>query len=69
MAVAGEAEVEGQRGQVLRIAQQIERKGEPQLQLVAVERQAFDLLEDLGQVARRDADLGQGPAPAEVRRQ
>src|SRR6185437_1338360 len=55
VAVAGEAELERQASQVNAVAEQGERPAEPQPQLVAVQRHAFQLLEHLGQVDRRAA--------------
>ena len=55
MAVAGKAEIETERGQILILAEQIECTGKPQPQLVAVKWRRLDLLEDLGEVNRRDA--------------
>ena len=62
-----------ERGEVLELAQQVQRSRQPQAQLVLVQRYALDLAEALGQVDRRHADLrrnlGQGPAPRQVARQ
>src|SRR5262249_48681967 len=70
MTVAGKAEIEAERGQIVILAKEIERAGKAQPQLVAVERRRFHLLEDLGEIDRRDADLpgdlGECPAPCEI---
>ena len=50
MAVAGKAEIERQRRQIIRARQQIEGAGKAQAQVIAVERHAFDLLEHLGEI-------------------
>ena len=73
MTVAGEAEVEAKSGQVVILPEEIQRPREPQSQLVAIQRQTFDLLEDLRQINRRAAhfggDLGQRPASRQIARQ
>jgi uncharacterized protein YdhG (YjbR/CyaY superfamily) len=70
MAVAGEAEVEAQRCEVMVLRKQMERAGKAQSQLIAIERHAFDLLKHLSEVDGRAAnlggDLGQGPAARRV---
>ena len=52
MAVAGEAEVEPEGGQIVVLRKEVERARETQAQLVAIERHALDLLEHLRQVDR-----------------
>jgi hypothetical protein len=68
--VAGEAEVEAERGEIVGLRQQVQRPRQAQVQLVAIERHAFDGLEDLGEVDRRaphlGGDLGQGPATGRI---
>src|ERR1700722_5395219 len=70
VAVAREAEIEGDARQVGIVPEKVERARKTQLKLVAIERQAFDLLEHLGQVDCGDADGGrdlrESPAAAEV---
>ena len=44
MDVAGEAEIEAQRRQIVVLADQIERPRQPQPELVAIERDPFDTL-------------------------
>src|SRR5690242_2135252 len=67
MAVAGEAEVHAERGEVVISAKQIQGARQPQAEVVAIERHGFDLLKHLRQVDRRDADfradLGKRPPP------
>src|SRR5579862_4228395 len=57
MAMAGKTEIERQGGQIDMGAEQVKRPGQPQLQLVAIEREALDLLEYLSEIDGRDADL------------
>ena len=52
MAVAGEAEIQAQRGQILILREEIQRAGQPQPQLVAIERHTLHLLKDLRQIDR-----------------
>lgn len=55
--MAGKTEIERQSGQVDIVAEQIKCSGQPKLQLVAIERKALDLLEHLGEIHWRDADI------------
>src|SRR5215468_8206076 len=70
MTVTGEAKMERQGRQVIVLAKQIERSREPQPQLIAIERHAFDPLEGLREIDRRSANLCgnlmQRPAPREI---
>ncbi|MNL36163.1 hypothetical protein D3C87_1582330 [compost metagenome] len=70
MAVAGEAEIEPELGQVVIAAEQVERAGKPEAQLVAIKRHAFHLAEDLGEIDGRHTglvgNLRQCPASREV---
>src|ERR1700722_9697095 len=65
-------EVEGERGEVVILTEQIERSCQSQLQLIAIKRYSFDALENLCQVYRRDPDLGgdigQSPPATQIRR-
>ena len=65
MTMAVETEVETQRREVVILREELQRPRESQPQLVAIERDPFDLLEYLREVNRRMADLGrnlrQGP--------
>lgn len=56
MAVAGEAKIEPERRQILVPAEEIERTGKAQPQLVAIERRRLHFLEDLGEIDRGDAN-------------
>ena len=55
------------------MAEQMQRARQPQPQLIAIERHGLDLLENLRQIDRRDADLrrdlAQRPAPRQIRGQ
>src|SRR5882757_234350 len=66
VAVTGEAEVKAQGCQIVVPCQKIQRTRQPQPQLVAIQRYAFDLLEDLSEIDGRAAyfssNPGQGPA-------
>ena len=68
--MAGEAEVQAQGGEVVVLPEKIQRTRQAQPQLVAIQGQAFDLLEDLGQVhggaAHLCGDLGQRPAACQI---
>jgi hypothetical protein len=70
MTVAGETEIQAQGRQVIVLTNQIERPGEPQPQLVTIQRHAFDPLEDLRKIDRRSANLCgnfvERPAPREI---
>src|SRR3954468_1929310 len=57
MAVARKAEVRGQPGQVVALRELVERAREAQPQVVAIQRQAFHLLEHLREIHRRTADF------------
>jgi len=50
VAVAGEADLEGESCEVFELVEQVEGAGEAQAKLIAVERHAFDLLEDLSEI-------------------
>ena len=50
--VAVEAEVEAQRGEIVILRKEIERSSQPELLLVPIQRQPFDLLKDLREVHR-----------------
>src|SRR5579885_1877663 len=73
VAVAGKTEVERQAAQVVVVAELIKRAGQPESQLVAIERDALNLLEHLGEIHRRDAhvrsDLRQSPTASQVGRE
>src|SRR6266404_7338345 len=56
--VAGKTQVERELAQVVVLAKQVECARETQAQLIAIQRQAFHLLEHLGEINRRDADVG-----------
>src|SRR4051812_48267152 len=58
MAVAGEAELQAQRGEIVVLAEQIEGPREAQAQLIPIQRHAFHLLKDLREIYGRAADLG-----------
>ena len=70
MAVAGEAKVEAECAQVLVCSEQVQCARQPEMQLVAIERETLHLLECLRQIDGRAADLGghlgERPAPREV---
>src|SRR6185437_10493916 len=70
MAVAGETQLNAESSQVCVSRQQIQRACEPQLQLIPVQRQTFDLLKQLREINRGHANLAgnlrQSPAPAQV---
>ena len=70
VAVAGKSEVECEAGQIGLVAEQVERSGEAELEVAAIERQTFDLLEYLREIDRRDADVdgdfGQGPTALRI---
>src|SRR5690242_15293128 len=55
MAVAGEAELQTESGQVVILRQKIQRTRQPQAQLIAVQGETFDLLEDLREINGRAA--------------
>ena len=57
MAVAGEAEIEAQSGEVVVAGEEIESTRKAQTQLIAVQRQAFDLLENLREINGRAANF------------
>src|SRR5687768_8247579 len=73
MTVAGEAELEGEGGEVVVLPQQVQGASEPQAKLIAIQRQPFDLLEYLGEIHRRATDFGsdfrERPAPRKIRRE
>src|SRR5687768_18022076 len=73
MAVAGEAQIHAQCGEILRLAEQLERPRQPQAQLIAIQGRAFELLKHLSQINRRYADLRadvcERPASREIRGQ
>ena len=52
VAVAGEAEVESERGEVVVLREQVQRPRETQPEMIAIERQALDLLEHLREIHR-----------------
>src|ERR1700744_3817678 len=70
MTVAAEAEFETQLTQIFVLPQQIQRTSQAKAQLIAVQRHPLHLLEYLGQVYGRNADLGcyagQCPSPGEI---
>lgn len=70
MAVAGEAEVEAEPGEIVAGGEELEGAREAEPQLIPVERHPFDLLKDLGEINGRAADFGrdfgEGPAAREV---
>lgn len=70
MTVAGETEFQAQSGKIAVVREKIESTREPQAQLVAIQRQTFDLLENLREIDRRAAnfgsDFGKSPAAAQI---
>src|SRR5262249_46342654 len=70
MTVTGETEIQAQSRQIIVLTNQIERSGEPQPPLAAIQRHAFDPLERLREINRRSANLGgdlvQHPAPRQI---
>src|SRR5260370_40986896 len=70
VAVAGEAKVEAQGGEVVILSEKVQRGRQAKAQLVAIQRQAFHQLEDLREIHRLDAnflgDLGQRPPPRRI---
>lgn len=58
MTVTGKAEIEAQGSKIVVLREKIERTSKAQTQLVAIQRQALDLLEDLREINRRAADFG-----------
>ncbi len=52
MAVAGEAKVEAQDGEVVILSEKVQRARQAKAQLVTIQRQAFHLLEDLREIHR-----------------
>jgi hypothetical protein len=72
VAVARKSKVEGELSQVDALAKPVERSSQPPLQLVAIERQSFDLPEQLREIDGGDADesrdVGEGPSTSEVGR-
>ena len=73
MTMAGEAKLQAQSGQVVVLPEKIQRPGQAQPQLIAIQRKAFHLLEDLSQIYRGPAhfssDFGQRPPTPEIARQ
>src|SRR5258706_16122698 len=73
MAVAGEAQIQTKRGEVVVLRDEVERAREAQAPLVAIERHAFDGLENPREMHRRAAhlrgDLGERPAPRGIARE
>src|SRR5215831_12933979 len=73
VAVAREAQIESESSEIVVLRKQVQRTCQPQPRLVAIQRYALHLLEELRQVNRRNADLGsdfgERPAPREVARQ
>ena len=70
VAVAGEADFEGERRQVIVPVKEVEGAGETQPELVTVKGHAFHLLEDLGEIDRGAVDfggyVGESPATSQV---
>jgi len=66
MAVAGEADFEGEGGEVVEPSEEIERARKAKAQLIAVKRHSLDLLKDLreidGGAVNFSGNVGQGPA-------
>src|SRR5262249_6800689 len=58
MAVTGKTEVETKSSEIVILCEEVERAGETEPQLIAIERHAFHLLENLREVGRRAADVG-----------
>src|SRR5262245_58192885 len=57
MAMAGEAQFQGERGQIIRaISQPLQRGAQPQTRQIAMKRRAGSLLEEAGQVKRRGSN-------------
>ena len=54
VAVTGEAKIESQSGQVVIARQKIQSARQSESQLVMIKRQSFDLLENLGEIHRRN---------------
>src|SRR5215212_2761930 len=73
VAVAGEAQIHAERGEVAVSAEQVQGARQPEAKVIAIERHGLDLLEHLRQIDRRDADLradlGKRPPPRQIRRQ
>src|SRR5262249_20380298 len=71
--MAGKTEFKRQAGQAGIVAKQVKCSGQPQLQLVAIERKPFYLLEHLGEIDRRHADVGgdrrQRPTASQIGRE
>jgi hypothetical protein len=70
MTVARKAQLGGQCGQIVVLRNQVQRSGEAQPQLIAIEGNAFGLLEHLCQIYRRAADfrgdVRERPAPGKI---
>jgi hypothetical protein len=70
VAVAGEADLEGESGEVVVVRKKVEGAGEAEAELIPIEGHALNLLKDLGEVNGRAMDfggyLGEGPTASEV---
>ena len=73
MTVARKSEIEAETGEILAAAEEMERPRKAQTELIAVQGQTFHLLEHLGEINGRHADLSRNvterPTPPELRRQ
>src|SRR5258706_9055812 len=73
MAVAGEAEMQAQCGQIVILREEIQGPRQSKTQLVAIQRHTFHLLEDLCEIDRGAAhissNLSQRPSPCQIARQ
>ena len=68
--MSGKAQFGGQCGQIVVLRNQVQRSGETQPQVIAIEGNAFGLLEHLRQIYRRAAyfcgDVRECPAPGKI---
>jgi hypothetical protein len=70
VAVAGKPEIQTETCQVIIFAEEIERPGQAQAQLIAIKRKSFHLLENLCEINRRPmyfrGYFPQSPAPRQI---
>ena len=70
VAVAGEADLKGECGEVVVVGKKVEGAGESEAELIPVEGHALNLLKDLNEVNGRavdfGGDVGEGPTAGEV---
>src|SRR6187401_36111 len=57
VAVTRESKMQGEVGEIVILRDQIQCSREPQPQVIAIERQAFDLLKSLGEIHGGSTDL------------